>query len=103
YWYNAASGAAQYETPAEMEYAGQYDASQYGDETQGGYETQGYETRGYETQGDETQGDETQGYDYADDAPAPQLEAEWAQYQDEDGNWYNHNRSTGESSYDDVG
>ena len=78
YWYNAATGVSQYEDPF------QYDQLQY-DDPHAQYDDYG---------------NPVDPYAYADPNAAADPNGDWAQYQDEAGNWYWHNQATGESTYD---
>ncbi|KAK7249641.1 hypothetical protein SO694_00004162 [Aureococcus anophagefferens] len=82
YWYNQATGASQYEDP--------YDQQQAGYDEGGGamvqYDEYGQAVEPY--------------YDQAQQYAEPDPNGDWAQYQDEAGNWYWYNQATGESTYD---
>ena len=82
YWYNQATGASQYEDPY--------------DQQQGAYDEGGGAMVQYDEYGQavEPYYDQTQQY------AEPDPNGDWAQYQDEAGNWYWYNQATGESTYD---
>ena len=82
YWYNQATGASQYEDPY--------------DQQQGAYDEGGGAMVQYDEYGQAVE----PYYDQAQQYAEPDPNGDWAQYQDEAGNWYWYNQATGESTYD---
>lgn len=82
YWYNQATGASQYEDPY--------------DQQQGAYDEGGGAMVQYDEYGQAAE----PYYDQAQQYAEPDPNGDWAQYQDEAGNWYWYNQATGESTYD---